>query len=272
MILEFERADRMRDALDRIRLAVREIIGRVNAPVSAGARVRGVQNAVENRIAQVDIPRAHIDFRAQHAGAVRKFSPSHATEEVKVFAGEAVAVWAVAAGLGQCAARGSDLLRALIVDISKAALDQVFGPFIELIEVIRGMIQVRPPIKAEPAHVALDRVDIGLLLLDRIGVVKTQMAAAAEFLGDPEIEADRLGVTDMQIPVRLRRKPSHDLRMPPGREIRGDDVANKIPSAVALPSCLDRAHFSVRPVWLRPMWPIAAAAPSPAASASPSVG
>src|SRR5829696_2897560 len=102
---------------------------------------------------------------------------------------------------------------------------------------------MRSPIEAEPAHVALDRVDIGLLLLNRIGVVETQMATATEFLGDPEVEADRLSVTDMQIPVRLRRKPGYDLRMPPRRKIRRDDVANKIVSAVAVPNCLDRAHY-----------------------------
>src|SRR3954453_9552250 len=121
---------------------------------------------------------------------------------------------------------------------------------------------MRPPIEAEPAHIALDRVDIFLLLLGRIGVVKAQMAASAELFGDTEIKADRLGVSDMQVPVRLRRKPGHDLRMPPRREIRRDDVANKIAPAVALSSRLVPSHISVCPVWLRPMWPIPDAAPS----------
>ena len=39
MILEFERADRMRDVLDRIRLAVREIVARIDVPRRAGARM-----------------------------------------------------------------------------------------------------------------------------------------------------------------------------------------------------------------------------------------
>ena len=97
-------------------------------------------------------------------------------------AGAAVAVRAVAAGLGQRAAAAAHLLRALVVDIGVAALDQVFGPAVELIEIIRGVIQMRTPIEAEPAHVALDRVDIFLLLLRRVGVVKAQMTTAAELL------------------------------------------------------------------------------------------
>jgi len=47
--------------------------------------------------------------------------------------------------------------------------------------------------------VALDRVDVFLLLLGRVGVVEAQMAAAAVFLRQAEIEADRFGVADMQI-------------------------------------------------------------------------
>ena len=67
------------------------------------------------------------------------------------------------------------------------------------------------PVEAEPAHVALDGVDIFLLLLGRIGIVEAQVTAAAEFLGDAEIQADRLGVADMQIAVRLRRKAGDHL-------------------------------------------------------------
>ena len=70
------------------------------------------------------------------------------------------------------------------------------------------------PIEAEPAHVALDGVDIFLLLLGRVGVVEAQVAVAAELLGDAEIEADRLGVADMEIAVRLRRKAGDDALVP----------------------------------------------------------
>ena len=57
---------------------------------------------------------------------------------------------------------------------------------------------------------------------------KRRVAAAAEFLGDAEIEADRLGVADVQIAVRLRRKAGHDLLDAAGVEIGLDDVADEI--------------------------------------------
>jgi hypothetical protein len=81
----------------------------------------------------------------------------------------------------------------------------MLGPFIKPLEIIRRMKQIVAPVEAEPAHVALDGVDIFLLFLGGIGVVEAQMAAPAEFLRHAEIQADRLGVADMQIAVRLRR-------------------------------------------------------------------
>ena len=185
VVLEFEGAQGMRDALDRVRLAVREIIGRVDAPCRAGARVRGMQDAVEHRVAQIDVARGHVDLGAQHPGAVRELARAHAAEQVEVLGRAAVAVGAVAAGLGQGAARGAHLLGRLVVDIGVAGADQVLGPAVELLEIIRGVVEVPAPIEAEPAHVALDRVDVFLLLPGRVGVVEAQVAAAAKLLAPP---------------------------------------------------------------------------------------
>src|SRR6266851_5217988 len=86
------------------------------------------------------------------------------------------------------------------------------------------------PIEAEPADVFLDRVDVLLLFLDRIGVVEAQMAAAAELLGDPEVERDRLRVANVEVSVRLGREAGHDLRDPALAHIGGDDLADEIAS------------------------------------------
>src|SRR5258706_404112 len=90
------------------------------------------------------------------------------------------------------------------------------------------MIQVLAPVEAKPAHVALDGIDIFLLFLGRVGVVEAQIAAAAELLGDAEIQTDRLGVADMEVAVRLRRKARHHRSVALGVEIGLDDVADKV--------------------------------------------
>src|ERR1700722_12862296 len=55
MILEFQRADRVGNALDRVGLTVRVIVGWVDAPGIAGPRVFRVQDTVENRVTQVHV-------------------------------------------------------------------------------------------------------------------------------------------------------------------------------------------------------------------------
>ncbi len=238
MILEFERADRMGDALDGVGLAVREVVARIDLPRRAGARMRRVQDAVEHRIAQIDVARRHVDLGAQHARAVGEFAGAHAAEQVEVLLHAAVAERAVLARLGQRAAIGTDLVLALVVHIGHAGADQILRPAIEPLEIIGGVIEVLAPVEAEPAHVALDGVDIFLLFLGRIGVVEAQMTAAAEFLGDAEIQADRLGVADMQVAVRLGRKAGDHRFDAAGIEIGLHDVADEVAAGLSRsPDC-----------------------------------
>ena len=60
------------------------------------------------------------------------------------------------------------------------------------------------PVEAEPPHVRRDRVDVLLALLGRVRVVEAEVAAPAELLRQAEVEADRLRVADVEIPVGLR--------------------------------------------------------------------
>src|SRR5580704_5628788 len=104
------------------------------------------------------------------------------------------------------------------------------------------MIEVVAPVEAEPMDVLLDGVDIFLLLLRGIGVVEAQIALAGEFLRDAEIEANRLGMADMEIAVRLRRKAGDDFRVAAGCEIGSNNVADEI--APPLCECLGNRHVS----------------------------
>src|SRR5205085_2804389 len=94
----------------------------------------------------------------------------------------------------------------------------------------------------EPTNVALDRVDVFLLLLCRIGVVKAQMAAPAKLGRIAEIDPDRLGVSDMKVAVGLGRKPGDDLADAVGGEIGRDDIADKVAPDLDCRIRLDRAH------------------------------
>ena len=55
VVFEFQRAQRMGDALQRVRNAVGVIVHRVDAPLVAGADVMRAANAIDRRIAQIDV-------------------------------------------------------------------------------------------------------------------------------------------------------------------------------------------------------------------------
>jgi len=125
-----------------------------------------------------------------------------AFEEVQVFFDGTIAKRTFFAGLGQCAAVFSDLVGREIIDISLSGFDQLHRPLIELVEIVGGVIQSLP-LEAEPLHVLHDRVDVLGLFLFGVRVIETQVGVSTEFVGEPEVEADRLGVADVKVSVRL---------------------------------------------------------------------
>src|SRR5262245_35642559 len=147
MILKLERANGVRDVLDRVGLAVRKVIARVDLPGSACARVWRVQNAIKDRIAEIDIARGHVNLGTQNPRAIGKLAGPHAAEQVEVFFDAAVPEWAVLAWLGQGAPIDAHLFRGLIVNISLVGPDQVLGPGVKLLEVVGRVIEVLAPIE-----------------------------------------------------------------------------------------------------------------------------
>ena len=185
-------------------------------------------DAVHHRVAQVHVGRAHVDLRAQHVRAVRMFAVAHLGEQAPAFGRSAVAVGGITARLGERAAIRAQLVRRLRVDIGMAALDQRLRELIQPVEIVGRVVLVRPPLEAEPAHRLLDRVDILLLFLRRVGVVEAQVAAPAVLGREAEVEADRLRVPEMQVAVRLGRKAGHHLPVAAGAEVRLDDLADEV--------------------------------------------
>src|SRR5690606_13831147 len=64
-----------------------------------------------------------------------------------------------------------------------------------------------------------DRIDILLLFLRRVGVVVPEVADAAVLDRDAKVQADAFRMTDVQIAVRLRRKPRDHTATPFARAV-----------------------------------------------------
>ncbi len=228
VVLEFEAAQGVRDALDGVGLAVGEVVGRIDAPRVARPRMLRVQDPVQDRVAQVDVAGGHVDARAQDARAVGELAGAHAREQVEALLRRAVPPRALSAGFGERAAVLADLVGGEVVDVRLADLDEVDGPLVELLEVVRCEVEVLAPVEAQPPDVRLDGVDVLLLFLHGVRVVEAQMTAAAELAGDTEVDADRLRMTDVEVAVRLRGEAGDDGLVPALAKVGRDDVADEV--------------------------------------------
>lgn len=219
--VEFERADRVGDPLDRVALSVGVVIHRVDAPLVARAVVFGVDDAVHDRVAEEHVRMGHVDLRAQHLRAVGEFAVLHTLEQVEVLLDRPVAPRRGRTRHGDRAAVFADLLLRLVVHVGQSLADQFDGPCVELVEVIRGVVLLGP-LESEPLDVALDRIDVLHVLLDGVRVVEAQVASSAVFLRQAEVDADALGVPDMQVAVRFGRETGLYAFLAPGDRLFDD--------------------------------------------------
>lgn len=84
-------------------------------------------------------------------------------------------------------------------------LNQTDGEVPKLLEIIRCIIFVSP-LESKPLDVFLDGFYIFHIFLGGVGVIKTQVAYAAVALGNSEVQADGLCMSDVQVSVGLRRE------------------------------------------------------------------
>jgi hypothetical protein len=227
VVLELQRAQRMGDAFDRVAERMREVVHRVDRPLVAGVLVLDVLDPVQRRVAQVDVAAGHVDLRAQGARAVRELARAHAPEQVQVLLDAAPAVRRVAARFGQRAAVRAHLVGAEVADERVALPDQLLRRQVEHVEVV-GRVAQAVPVEAQPAHVVLDGAHVLGVFLGRVGVVQAQVAGAAELRGDAEVQADRLGVADVQVAVGLRREAGADGGVPAAGQVVADDLADEV--------------------------------------------
>src|SRR5580698_562689 len=122
----------------------------------------------------------------------------------------------------------ANLVGAQVVDIGLAILDKFDRPFIELVEIIGG-VEKSVPLVAEPADVGLDRLHVFGFFLLGIGVVEAEIRMSAEFVGQAEVDADCLGMADVEIAVGLGREAGlHTAIVLVGLKVFENDVADEV--------------------------------------------
>jgi len=229
VVFEFKGADGVGDAFEGVGEAVGEVVHGVDAPVAAGAVMVRVQYAVDDRIAHVEVGGGHVDFCPERPFALLELAVAHALEEVQVFLDAAAPEGAFLSRLGERAPVLSHLFRALVADIGLSFFNEFKGIATELSVVVGGVEEPVVPVKAQPPYVSDDGVDVFDVFLHWVGVVHPQVAQALVVGGDLEVQAYRLGVADVQIPVGLRREAGVDLGVkPPDAVVLVDDGTDEV--------------------------------------------
>ena len=91
----------MGNTFQGVRLAMGKIVVRVNAPFVAGLVMTDLTNPINNRVAQIDVWRGHINFRPQHFAALIKLTVAHSLKQCQVFFWTAIAERTITARLGK---------------------------------------------------------------------------------------------------------------------------------------------------------------------------
>jgi hypothetical protein len=126
----------------------------------------------------------------------------------------------------------SNFLGGLAIYVGRSFLYERYGTGIETLEVGRGKEDSLPRIVTEPLHILLNGTNELIILRLGIGIVKTKIAVACgSHLGPLKVDTNRLGVTDMQVAIRLRWEAGLQTATVFLRtQIFVDDIRNKVRS------------------------------------------
>jgi hypothetical protein len=112
------------------------------------------RDPIHDRVAQLHVGRRHVDLGAQDAKAVGVLPAAHLLEPVQIVGNRAVAKRAFFARLVIVAACGANRFYVAVVDVCFTGLDELYGIFVKLAEIVRRKV-LGLPSRTEPAHVSL---------------------------------------------------------------------------------------------------------------------
>ena len=139
----------------------------------------------------------HVNFGSQHHAAFVVFAFTHLLKQAQVLLNGTIAVRTWRSRFGGRSLLLGNLFRRLLIHIRLARFNQLYGIFVQRLEVIACVVLPSVPFEPKPRNVFSDGIDIGCIFFHWIGVVKTQIDCASILLCQTKIHANRLGVADV---------------------------------------------------------------------------
>ena len=193
---KFEGADGVCDTFKIIALSVCKIIHRIGFPFVACDVVFLVDDAVDHWVAKVHVRVCHVYLGAEHHRTFSHLAAIHFFKQTEIFFYWSVSVGAVGACLCRRALLSGNLFACLLVNVGLSFLYEAYGEIPQLLKIVRGMINIAP-LESKPLDVFFDGFNVFGVFLLRIGVVQTQVAHTAKFLGDAKVHTYSFRMSDV---------------------------------------------------------------------------
>ena len=230
VVLEFQRAQRMGNALQRVLNGMGKVVHGIDAPLVPLTVVVHMADTVDNRVAHIEVAGRQIDLCPEGVAVVLEFAGAHSGKQIQAFLNGTVAVGRNGGGI-QVAPVLLELLRRQLADVGKPLLDQLHRIFVVLFKIVGTVVKAVAPVEAQPVDILLDGLHELHILFGGVGVVHAEVAQSVVLLGGAEVDDQRLAVADMQIAVGFRRKPGMDgltRKLPAGGDVLVDECVDKV--------------------------------------------
>ena len=182
----------MGDVLERVNNAMRVIISRVDAPLISRVGVTSVPDTVGMRVLHVGVHVLHVNLKSQSAVSFLESTSSHLLKELQVLLNALVSVRTVDTLLSSF----FDLFSLLEANVSLVLFDELDSELVEFVKVV-GRGSGLPRLVSEPVDDILNVIDELVVLLARVGVIKSQVAVSIVLLGYREYESNSFSVSNM---------------------------------------------------------------------------
>ncbi len=209
-----------------------KVIGRIDAPRITSLVMGDLTNAVDDRVAHIHVRRRHVDLSAQNFRTRIELTPFHTSKQVEILFDSTFAIWAVLTRLGQSASIFARFFGVQVTDIGFIGLDQLNRPVVQLVKVIRRIVDIALPLITKPGDVVFDRINEFLAFFLWVGVIETQVTCAIKLFGNAEVEADRFRMADMEITIWLWRESGLHRLYAPGIKVFLNDFGDEIITGV----------------------------------------
>ena len=205
---EFQSAHRVRHAFERIFNRMGEVIHRITVPGVARVVVGLIDNAVDDRVAEVDVGRSHVNLGAEAVRTFSEFTSAHATEEIEVFFYATIAIGGETAGFLRDATISLPLLLGEFAHIGLTATNQFLGNLPHGVKHIASVEEL-VPLVTQPGDILLQLLHELISFLRRVRIVHTQVALTIEVARHTKVHPHSLRVANVDPTIGFGRKTGH---------------------------------------------------------------